>query len=47
MVVGSKYKYRLYATLLGKSIYSRTSVAQTPWNRENIIETRIVRANEC
>ena len=28
-------------------IYSRTSMARTPWNHENMFETRVVRANEC
>ena len=28
-------------------IYSRTSMARTPWNHENMFETGVVRANEC
>ena len=29
------------------SIYSQTSVARTPLDREKILETEVVRANEC
>ena len=28
-------------------IYSRTSMARTPLNHENIFDTGVVRANEC
>ena len=27
--------------------YSKTSMARTLWNHENMFETRVVRANEC
>ena len=29
------------------AIYSRTSMARTRWDHENMFETGVVRANEC
>ena len=31
----------------GMKTYSRTSMARTGWDHENMFETGVVRANEC
>ena len=39
--------WAIYGLNPDAATYSRTSMAQTLWNHENIFETGVVQANEC